>query len=280
MLLWAARGTASLRIVKTQVPRKVQAGKTVQLACHFDLEGEKLYSLNWWRGSEQFFQFSPSSPEKVIVYDSKGITVDVERSGKNVVVLRNISHDSAGRYKCEVLAERPSFEKDAVINHMEVIDVPTLPPKMALNRLQWSPGEVLKANCTSSLARPPSQLVWYINGDKISPQHTRLVTPEARLRSSAMGLGVIEDGRGGLSQTSELTLVLRPTHFNPGGQATLTCAATVPDVYHMTTEVYLALPGFKTAAPSQKLYGSARRHGGRVTHLMAATFSLLVLLLL
>nr|XP_053629465.1 uncharacterized protein LOC128686548 [Cherax quadricarinatus] len=231
----------------------------------------------------------------VVKYDPKISIKDlkVERSGKNVVVLRNISHDSAGRYKCEVLAERPSFEKDAVINHMEVIVMSSNTHQLTVavtvltrNIVEyiaiWPEDQLTQEgrNCTSSLARPPSQLVWYINGDKISPQHTRLVTPEARLRSSAMGLGVIEDGRGGLSQTSELTLVLRPTHFNPGGQATLTCAATVPDVYHMTTEVYLALPGFKTAAPSQKLYGSARRHGGRVTHLMAATFSLLVLLLL
>nr|XP_045586617.1 uncharacterized protein LOC123748478 [Procambarus clarkii] len=161
-------------------------------------------------------------------------------------------------------------------------DVPTQPPVLTLNRLQWSPGEVLEANCTSPLARPPSQLDWYINGDKISAQHTRIVMPEARLRSSGLGLGhsVLDGLRGGLTQTSQLTLVLRSTHFSPGGQATLTCVATVPDVYHKTTEEYLALPGFKTAAPSQKLYGSARRHGGRASQLMAAAFSLSLLLLL
>ncbi|XP_071524574.1 uncharacterized protein [Panulirus ornatus] len=253
-------GTAGIRILEMRVPPIVQAGKTVQLACHFDLEGANLYSLNWWRGSDQFYQFSPSNNEQIIVYDSPGITVDVGRSGRNVVVLRNISHDSAGRYKCEVLADYPSFEKDSDITQMKVIDVPTRPPKMVLSRLQWSPGETLKANCTSPGARPPSELHWFINGKKISPQNSRLVTPEVKLLDLGMGLGssLGEGGvPGGLSRTSELTLVLRSAHFSQRGQATLTCAASLPGVYHRSAEIYLALPGFKTAAPSQKLYGSA-----------------------
>ncbi|XP_042234423.1 uncharacterized protein LOC121874354 isoform X2 [Homarus americanus] len=255
-----------------QVPPKVQAGKTVQLGCEFDLEGNSLYSLNWWRGSDQFYQFSPSSPDQIIVYKSPGITVDVKQSGKNVVVLRNISHDSAGRYKCEVLADYPSFEKVSETAKMEVIDVPTRPPNLALSRLQWSPGEVLEANCTSPGVRPPSNLYWYINGDKISPQHSRLVSPGVRTR--------METGMNSLSQMSELKLVLRENHFIHGGQATLSCAASLQDAYHKPTEVYLALPGFKTAAPSQKLYGSARRLGSGITPLVVATLLSLTVLVL
>ena len=76
-------GSAGVRIVEMQVPPVVQVGKTVHLACRFDLEGANLYSLNWWRGSDQFYQFSPSSPEPVIVYDSPGITVDVSPAHPN-----------------------------------------------------------------------------------------------------------------------------------------------------------------------------------------------------
>lgn len=43
------------------------------------------------------------------------------RSGRNVVVLRNVSRASAGKYKCEVLADYPSFEKDADVASMDVI---------------------------------------------------------------------------------------------------------------------------------------------------------------
>lgn len=72
-----AGSVQAIRIVEMQVPPTVQVGKTVHLGCRFDLEGANLYSLNWWRGAEQFFQYSPSSNEKIIVYDSPGITVDV-----------------------------------------------------------------------------------------------------------------------------------------------------------------------------------------------------------
>ena len=46
-------------------------------------------------------------------------------------------------------------------------DVPSGPPQLALSRVQWSPGEVLRANCTFPGARPPSELHWYINGKKV-----------------------------------------------------------------------------------------------------------------
>ncbi|XP_063861459.1 carcinoembryonic antigen-related cell adhesion molecule 6-like [Scylla paramamosain] len=248
-----------------QVPPVVQVGKTVHLACRFDLEGANLYSLNWWRGSDQFYQFSPSSPEPVIVYDSPGITVDRRDSGQEVVVLRNISHASAGRYKCEVLADYPSFEKHSETTEMKVIDVPSGPPRLALSRLQWSPGEVLRANCTFPGARPPSELHWYINGKKISPQSSLLVHPESKKGANDF-----------VSRTSQLTLTLRSTHFTPGGQATLTCEATVPGVYRRTAKVYLSLPGYKTAAPSLKLYGTGSGLRGGAT--LVATCLVLLLL--
>lgn len=47
--------------------------------------------------------------------------VQTELSGRDVVVLRNVTHTTAGRFKCEVLADYPSFEKDSEFTHMEVI---------------------------------------------------------------------------------------------------------------------------------------------------------------
>ncbi|XP_050731171.1 uncharacterized protein LOC127005883 [Eriocheir sinensis] len=275
-------GSAGIRIVEMQVPRVVQVGKTVHLACRFDLEGANLYSLNWWRGSEQFYQFSPSSPEPVIVYDSPGITVDRGMSGEEVVVLLNVSHASAGRYKCEVLADYPSFEKHAEITHMQVIDVPSGPPRLDVSRLQWSPGEVLRANCTFPGGRTPSELHWYINGKKISPQSSRFVHPEikptGRGLNHGMSVGLAEEPSEVVSRTSQLTVTLRATHFTAGGQATLTCEATVPGVYRRTVQVHLSLPGYKTAAPSLKLYGTGSGVRGAATLVVATCLAVMLLL--
>ncbi|KAK4301303.1 hypothetical protein Pmani_026545 [Petrolisthes manimaculis] len=69
--------TAGIRITEMHVPRLVRVASTVKLACRVDLQGASLYSLNWWRGSEQFYQFSPSSEDQITVWESHGITVDV-----------------------------------------------------------------------------------------------------------------------------------------------------------------------------------------------------------
>ncbi|XP_063585833.1 uncharacterized protein LOC134763206 [Penaeus indicus] len=121
VVVWECGGSDSIKVLEIQVPPRVPTGETVRLGCLYDLEGANLYSLTWWRGTEQFYQFSPSSQEQMTVYDSPGITVDRNRSSRDEVVLRNVSHASAGRYKCEVLADFPSYEKDSQITSMEVI---------------------------------------------------------------------------------------------------------------------------------------------------------------
>ncbi|XP_069978452.1 uncharacterized protein [Penaeus vannamei] len=263
-------GGASVRLLEIQVPSMVQAGATVHLVCRYDLEGASLYSLNWWRGSQQFYQFSPNTPRPITVYDSPGINVDTELSGRDVVVLRNVTHTTAGRFKCEVLADYPSFEKDSEFTHMEVIDVPSRPPVLVLDRLQWSPGETLEANCTSPGARPPPQLHWYINGDKIHPKYYRKVTHES-LNYLVGGIGNMMDRAvSDVTHTSLLKMKLTGNHFSHSGQATLICSASLPELYHRSAEVSLSLPGFRAAAPSQKLYGSARRPGGGLLSLVCS----------
>jgi len=55
----------------------VKSGETAELRCQFDLEGAQLYSLTWWKGSSQFYQYSGEEDEPALVYDMAGITVDV-----------------------------------------------------------------------------------------------------------------------------------------------------------------------------------------------------------
>lgn len=70
---------------------------------------------------------------------------------------------------------------------------------------------------------------------QISPQSSRLVHPESkkggRRQNLSVGMALGEEANDFVSRTSQLTLTLRSTHFTAGGQATLTCKATVPGVY-------------------------------------------------
>lgn len=239
-LLCLLAGSWSLKIVRVQVPASVQAGDTVQLHCHFDLETDKLYSLTWWREQHQFYQFTPAAAKTKSKYDTLGIHVDEARSSMNTVVLRNVSLDTAGKYKCEVVADF-TFEKDFQLKDMEVIDVPDRIPMLGVWQRVFSPGEQLVANCTSPEARPAPHLQWFLNGVEVPQHYSRVVTQG----KSITGL---------LSPTSELRLPLREIHFKEG-QIRLTCSASIPPIYHQTSDVLLTRPGFKTVAPSQKLYG-------------------------
>nr|XP_045581119.1 uncharacterized protein LOC123744944 [Procambarus clarkii] len=166
-LLCLLAGGWGLKIVRVQVPDAVQAGDTVQLHCHFDLETDKLYSLTWWREQHQFYQFTPAAAKTKSKYDTHGIHVDEARSSMNTVVLRNVSLDTAGKYKCEVVADF-TFEKDFQLKDMDVIDVPDRIPMLVAWRGVYSPGEQLVANCTSPGARPAPRLQWLLNGIELN----------------------------------------------------------------------------------------------------------------
>lgn len=47
--------------------------------------------------------------------------VQESRSGLNVVVLKNVSVATAGSFKCEVVADSPTFEKDYKSALMRVV---------------------------------------------------------------------------------------------------------------------------------------------------------------
>ncbi|XP_063862087.1 uncharacterized protein LOC135101694 [Scylla paramamosain] len=237
----SSSGCVALNITSIQVPPQVKAGDPVKLHCHFDLEGDKLYSVTWWREQEMFYQFTPASTKMKTIYDRYGIHVNEAQSNITTVVLQNVTHATAGEYMCEVVADHPTFEKDSQLRNMEVIDVPDRFPVLQVSRTEYSRGDQLVANCTSPGARPAPQLEWLINGDMVSKQHSQLVSEG----SSVMGL---------LSPTSELRLRLTDRHFKEG-RLQLTCRASLGPLYEQNSDVLLSVPG-KTAAPSQKLYGA------------------------
>lgn len=244
-LLWflAGSGCVALKITSIQVPLIVKAGDPVKLHCHFDLESDKLYSVTWWREQEMFYQFMPASSSNKMKtkYDRLGIQVDEAQSNITTVMLQNVSLATAGGYKCEVVADYPTFEKDSQLKNMDVIDVPDHHPVLKVSRTEYSRGDQLVANCTSPGARPAPQLQWLINGNMVPEQHSKMVS-EGR---SVVGL---------FSPTSELRLRLTDGHFKKG-RLQLTCRAFLDTLYQQSSDVLLSEPG-KTAAPSQKLYGA------------------------
>ncbi|ENN76657.1 hypothetical protein YQE_06836, partial [Dendroctonus ponderosae] len=67
----------SLKDVRVTVPEAVRMRETITLQCAFDLEGEPLYTVKWYKGSKELFRFIPKELPNSKVFAMPGIEVDV-----------------------------------------------------------------------------------------------------------------------------------------------------------------------------------------------------------
>lgn len=78
--LFFIAGCYSLKNVTLVIsPPAVQRGKNVSLFCHYDLEGQPLYAVKWYRGQFEFYRFNPSEEPKRKIFAFAGIKVDVSK---------------------------------------------------------------------------------------------------------------------------------------------------------------------------------------------------------
>ena len=59
------------------VPQYLMVGQKTSLVCNFDLGGETLYSLTWWKDERQFYQYTSSKARPTVVFTVPGISVNV-----------------------------------------------------------------------------------------------------------------------------------------------------------------------------------------------------------
>ena len=52
----AAGGAAAVRMVEMVVPEQVMLGEMATLHCIYDMEGEELYSVKWYKSGHEFFR--------------------------------------------------------------------------------------------------------------------------------------------------------------------------------------------------------------------------------
>lgn len=69
-----------LRIIRISVPRKSLVGDTVWLNCSHDLTDTQLYSIKWYKDSEEIYRFLPSNKPTHAAYETDGLTIDVSVS--------------------------------------------------------------------------------------------------------------------------------------------------------------------------------------------------------
>lgn len=84
-------GVGGLRNVMVIVPAAVSPGDTVTLQCSYDLEGDELYTVKWYKGRQEFFRFVPKELPHTRVFPLPGVNVDVSP---------NVCHSLLSLYSC------------------------------------------------------------------------------------------------------------------------------------------------------------------------------------
>lgn len=215
-------GAGALRLLELRVPPHTVARLPVQLECRFDMEGETLYSVKWYKDGHEFYRFVPTDTPKQFNFQVHGVHVLMNNSTETLVVLRNVTLATSGRFRCEVSAEGPSFQTVSDHGDMTVVALPKDGPQISGGRGRYQVDDVVRVNCTSKYSHPAAQLVWYINGEQADARY--LVGPFR------------QENADGLEQsTLGLQFRVQQHHFHRG-DLKLKCLATIFSVYWKSNE--------------------------------------------
>lgn len=217
------QGGMSLRLKELRIPTHAVRNQSVKLECDFDLDGETLYSIKWYKDGKEFYRYVPRDAPPVQVFRQNGITVDVHNSTENQVVLSSVQLSTSGMYRCEISGEAPFFQTVTELGHMTVVALPDEGPRIEGGRPRYQVGDTVNVKCTSGRSKPAAHLLWFINGEQADASFLR-------------GPETIVTGREGL-ETSVLGLEFRvkPKHFKQGDMK-LKCLATIATVYFKSNE--------------------------------------------
>ncbi|KAG8245934.1 hypothetical protein J6590_096259 [Homalodisca vitripennis] len=72
-MVWGVTVTG-LRDVQVKVPEAVRRGESARLHCHYDLEGDALYSVKWYIGRREFYRFTPRERPQLKVFPIQGLS--------------------------------------------------------------------------------------------------------------------------------------------------------------------------------------------------------------
>lgn len=219
--------THALKDVRVTIPQAARIMDTVSLQCRYDLEGEPLYTVKWYKGTKEFFRFIPKELPNTQVFPLPGIDVDLSKSNANEVVLRHVQPEVTGKYKCEVSSDAPNFYTLTVSGSLYIIDTPDEDPTMWVETDFPEIGYSIRGNCSTPPSYPTANITWLINGKKINESSSFHHQDPNAISSFSK--------RQPLITTSLLETEIDGETFQ-GGRARVECVASVFNLYKRSVE--------------------------------------------
>jgi len=213
----------AIRLTEQSIPSHAIRGEDVILECSYDLQGDSLYSVKWYRNGQEFYRHIPTDRPQTVVFRQAGLIVDEYKSTETRIVLRNVDLTTSGKFRCEVSGEAPLFQTATATNLLIVVDLPDEGPVITGTLPIYNTGDTLVANCSSFNSFPSASLNWYING-QVAPQKHLIEYP---LTSSRIQL---------YSSTLGLRLKIEKNLFSKSGDLKIKCTATIDPIYWKSNE--------------------------------------------
>ncbi|XP_049538605.1 uncharacterized protein LOC125952889 [Anopheles darlingi] len=213
----------TLKDVRVSVPFAIRRGDNANLICHYDMEGDELYSVKWYKGKREFFRYTPKEIPALKAFHVAGVTVELSVSNGSHITLVSVESGTSGKYSCEVSADLPSFDTMIISSEMEVVEIPVTKPLITGIKPFYRIGDVVAGNCTSYNSKPAANLTWLLDDKKVNASHT-------------VQYPVYRDPRSGLN-TSTLGIYYHLSHYFMGrSKLKFSCVAKIHDVYEQRVD--------------------------------------------
>ncbi|XP_042218308.1 uncharacterized protein LOC121863624 [Homarus americanus] len=163
-----------------EVPQFAVAGGQARVSCFYDLRTTKLYSLKWYHNSTEFYRYVPTERNRAINIKPthKFSVAELFRNERQVSLsLTKLAIAATGHYRCEVIAEHPSFRTEASTASMTVLREPLAPPILVDAREIYETTDLIKIGCQP---RQPlfhgytPTLQWFLDGSQVSADKVKL----------------------------------------------------------------------------------------------------------
>ncbi|XP_073979337.1 uncharacterized protein isoform X4 [Rhodnius prolixus] len=205
------------------VPRYVLLGHDASLHCQFELRGDTLYALKWYKNSREFYRITPGAVPAVTVFPVPGVYVDLSQSNESIVTLTQTDLDTAGTYKCEVTGEAPYFDTRTHYKELTIVSLPESGPEIRGAKPYYRPGDKVSLVCKAGPSIPAPSLNWFINGHHVNSSY--LHGPYS-IAPTSNGLETRELG---------LKFIAEQRHFE-AGELVLKCTSSIEALYWNSAE--------------------------------------------
>ncbi|XP_064548553.1 uncharacterized protein beat-IIIa [Drosophila montana] len=263
--------TSSLTMTEVKIPNHIMRLKSALLGCRYSLDGESLYSVKWYKDGHEIYRYVPRDKPPGQAFPLPGVNIDLRNSSDTQVMLRRVTLQTSGLYRCEVSGEAPAFNTVSESETMTVVVTPNHGPKISGGQPRYQIGDTVRVNCTSAPSKPVCHLSWLINGEPAQKQHLK------QYDKIVMGRDSLEMARLGLE------FRVRGYHFK-NGDMKLKCVAKISSLYWQSNEESVesdrqqrapALESRETVAAKSSTIGAAASR--QPSHLISLLPALLLL---